>query len=236
METNSSVTVLCSTYNSAKWIDGYLESMNNQILRDFDIVFVDAASDDGSLETIRNFKFRDGINVNIIIHSEKIPIYEAWNLAIQDCATPYVINVNTDDRLFPAGLITYLNYAIAAPDADILYSSYLQVSDQNHEKITGVMLAQKYSHEALLRHCFCGPFPLLKKETIVEDGLFDPKYTISGDYEMWLRMSKKGRNFFPVTECLGSYYYNPEGMSTNRESEHWQEHVRQDIEIRKKYS
>jgi glycosyltransferase involved in cell wall biosynthesis len=235
MENSSAITVLCSTYNSAKWIDGYLESINNQFLEHFDIIFVDANSDDGSLDTIKNFEFREGINVNIIECSEKIPIYEAWNLAIQDCSTPYVINVNTDDRLFPAALITYINYAQAFPPGDVFYASYAQVEDAEHSKVTGTFLVPNPDHNLLLKHCYCGPFPLLKKETIIEDGLFNPDYTISGDYEMWLRMSKKGRNFFPVRESLGSYYYNPEGVSTNRESEHWQEHVRQDIEIRKLY-
>ena len=235
MEANSSVTVLCSTYNSSKWIEGYLESINNQILAVFDIIFVDANSDDGSLETIKNFEFREGINVDIIECSEKIPIYEAWNIAIQDCNTPYVINVNTDDRLSPAALVTYLNYAQAYPSGDIFYASYIQTSDSNHKNVTGLFLAPKHDHQFLLKHCYCGPFPMLKKDTIVEDGLFNIEYTISGDYEMWLRMSKNKRNFLRVSEVLGSYFYNPEGMSTNRESEHWQEHVRQDIEIRKLY-
>lgn len=233
MERNSSVTVLCSTYNSAKWIDGYLQSIDNQILKDFDIIFVDANSDDGSLDTIKNFKFREGIHKKIIECTEKIPIYEAWNLAVEDCNTPYVINVNTDDRLFPAALITYLNYAQAHPSGDVFYASYVQVEDAEHSRVTGLFSVPAYSHQTLLHHCYCGPFPLLKRQTIVECGLFDTKYTISGDYEMWLRMSKKKKSFIRVLETLGSYYNNPTGVSTNRESKHWQEHLRQDAEIRK---
>lgn len=235
MERNPSVTVLCSTYNSAKWIDGYLQSINNQLLRDFDIIFVDANSNDGSLETLKDFDFREGINAKIITCDTRIPIYQAWNIAIEMATTPYVINVNTDDRLYPAGLITYLNYAQANPTADILYSSYVVTKDIEHTKLKGLRSSIPHHHSSLLKECNFGPFPLLKKSSIVEDGMFDPSFTISGDYEMWLRMSKKGRNFLNIMESLGSYYENPEGMSTNRESSHWQEHVRQDAEIRRLY-
>lgn len=234
-ETNSSVTVICSTYNSAKWIEGYLESINNQLLAEFDIIFVDANSDDGSIDTILDYQFRPGINKSIIRCTEKVPIYEAWNKAIKAATTPYVININTDDRLFPAGLVTYLNYAQAYQTGDIFYGSCLIVDDKEHEKVVGIYDWPQYSHETLLNACICGPFPMLKRQSVINDGLFDPSFTISGDYEMWLRMSRAKRNFVKVREVIGSYFYNPEGMSTNRESEHWQEHVRQDTLIRQLY-
>jgi len=78
-----------------------------------------------------------------------------------------------------------------------------------------------------------GPFPILKKSTIVKNGLFNPKYTISGDYEMWLRLSKKGCKFLKLNDYVGTYYDNPKGVSSDRST--LQEHVRQDTEIRKLY-
>ena len=236
MESNPRlITILCSTYNSSKWIDGYLQSINDQILKNFDIVFVDANSNDGSLQTIKNFKFRDGINSKILEYRERISIYDAWNIAINEAETPYVVNVNTDDRLFNAGLHIYQGYCQAAGWADIIYGTYLVVSDAHHHRFSGLRLCVPHSHNLLLQGCYVGPFPLLKKESIVDDGMFDPKYTISGDYEMWLRMSKKNRKFLHIVEPVGSYFDNPEGMSTNRESKHWQEHIRQDTEIRNLY-
>ena len=227
------MTVLCSTYNSAKWIDGYLESLNKQLLQNFKVIFVDANSHDGSLDTIKQFSFREGILVDIIECDSKIPIYEAWNMAIEKADTPYVININTDDRLFPAGLTSYLTYAMAYPEIDVFYSSYMVAADAEHTQITGLRCSPAHNHKTLWNFCYCGPFPMLKRSSVVEDGLFNPKYTISGDYEMWLRMSKKGRNFLNVVEPLGIYFENPEGMSTNQA--HFDEIRRQDKELREIY-
>lgn len=233
MEESPSITVICSTYNSARWIDGYLQSMNQQLLKYFDIIFVDANSDDGSLDIIKNFEFREGIETEIVEYAEKIPIYEAWNIAISRAKTPYVINVNTDDRLFPAGLISYLNYALAAPSGDIFYSSYVQCGDPEHKQVTGFFYTPEHAHDLLLQFCYGGPFPMLKRQTIIEEGMFDPNYDISGDYEMWLRLSKNGKNFVRIPECLGTYYMNPEGVSTDIGTR--MKHVQQDIELRELY-
>jgi len=224
------VTVVCSNYNSASWIDGYLRCIDNQILKTFNIIFVDANSTDNSLQTIKEYKFREGIQADIIECDTRVPIYTAWNMAIERASTPYVININTDDRLYPSGLLMYLSYANRNPEADVLYASYVIVSDPDHSQPTGMNTTIEHNHQQLLHACYCGPFPLLKRSSIIEDGWFNPKYTISGDYEMWLRMSKKGRNFFRIIEPLGSYYWNPTGVSTNQEQ--FQEHVRQNTEFR----
>lgn len=232
MNNESLITVLCSTYNSSKWIEGYLEMINKQFLENFDIIFVDANSTDGSLDTIRNFKFRQGINSKIIACNSKIPIYTAWNMAIENSKTPYVVNVNTDDRLLPAALLVYTAYTEQYPDADVIYSGYIRVKDVEHTISDAFWsMPPDHTHEQLLSFCYCGPFPLLKKNSVIEDGMFNPNYTISGDYEMWLRMSKNGRKFVRVAELIGSYFWNPVGMSTSLDNRN--EALRQDAEVRR---
>lgn len=230
-------TILCSNYNSDEWIDNYLNYVNNQLVKHFDIIFVDANSSDNSLNKIKNFKFREGINSIIIENKSRIPIYEAWNQAILLSKTPYVINYNTDDCLYPTALLILQSYASVRKDVDIFYSPCFISSDKDHTSISNIYFWRKYtSHSDLLSGCFMGPFPYLKRSSIIEDGLFNPKYTISGDYEMWLRMSKKGRSFLKIPEVIGCYYKNPAGMSTKNDESRWKEHIAQDTEIRRYYA
>jgi glycosyltransferase involved in cell wall biosynthesis len=235
MERNPKVTIVCPTLNSAKWIDGYLESVNNQLEKEFDIIFVDAGSNDGSWETITDYQFRKGISPQYI-QEPGCSIYEAWNIGYSESKTEYTMNFNTDDRLYPAAISTLLAYAKANPQADMIYSSYLTVKDKEHNQIVNLSMAPEMSKETLIANNICGPFPLLRTKAIIEAGLFNPKYTISGDYEMWLRMLSKGCELMNIPEAIGTYFFNPEGMSTNRESKHWQEHIKQDTEIRRIYA
>lgn len=228
------VTVLCSNYNSSRWIEGYCVALNQQLLGRFRIVFVDAASQDDSLERFRGFRFRRGIETDIVALDTRVGVYEAWNLATERSQTPYVINVNTDDRIFPAALLSLLAYGQRHPRADIVYGNNLVVADPDHKKVVGSNFWPRYSHQRLLRACLCGPFPLLKRRSVIAAGYFDPAYDISGDYEMWLRMSKQGYRFRKVPELIGSYYRNPKGISTD--AARFQEHLRQDTRLRQIYA
>jgi GT2 family glycosyltransferase len=225
------ITLICSNYNSSKWIDGYLNSLNNQLLENFSVIFVDANSTDESLGKIKNFKFREGIDVKICEYKERIGLYEAWNVAVKEATTEYVMNYNTDDRLFPAALNVLTCYALKYPDVDIFYQNAFITYSENHEPLKSFyVFTKQHTHEKLLQACYGGPFPMVKRKAIQEVGYFNQKYIMSGDYDMWLRLSKAGKKFMRIEEYLGSYYNNPIGLSTNPETRNkqWLE----DCEIR----
>jgi hypothetical protein len=107
------------------------------------------------------------------------------------------------------------------------------VTDPDHRKVVNLFDWPEYSHNTLVTMCICGPFPLLKRQTIVEAGMFNPEYSIVGDYEMWLRLSKMGRTFQKIPETIGSYFNNPAGLSTDKSLE--VERMRQVHKIQTKY-
>ena len=213
-----SITVICSNYNSEKWIDEYLKSIDKQTLKTFSIVFIDANSTDSSLDTIKNFKFRNGINAKIVELTEKINIFEAWNLGIENADTDYVITINTDDRLYLDSLEILDRHTVNQPDVDIFYSPCDIKGDELHLKKIGEYNWPEYSHDVLRQICICGPFPLVKKQSITKAGMYDVSYPHSSDYEMWIRMSYMKMKFYRIDSSLGSYYFNPTGNSTNPEN------------------
>jgi GT2 family glycosyltransferase len=232
MERDFGITLVCSNFNSAKWVEGYLENVNAQHLKEFDIKFIDAGSTDGSFEMIKNFSFREGVTPEFISRPE-CSIYEAWNIGFSRAETGYCINFNTDDRLFDSSLLSLQSYARKSPDVDVFHSTYFVVSDEKHTAWTEFRNVPEVSKEELLRECFVGPFPMVKRQAAIDAGLFNPEFTISGDYEMWLRMESKGMKFQRVTEPMGTYYFNPTGMSTDPSK--FEEHLKQDTKIREMY-
>lgn len=230
---NIGITIICSNYNSKRWIDGYLENVNSIDYPNINIIFVDANSTDGSLETIKSFEFKEHVNAKIIECSNRVGIYDAWNIAVEEAETEYVMTLNTDDRLFSQSLKVYDYYAKQHPEMDVIYSPIFVVQDPDHKEITGRSEVMEHSHNNLLMACYCGPFPLLKRQSLIDVELFNPRFTISGDYDMWLRLSHKGYNLMRIPHEIGTYYFNPTGMSSNKDT--FQEHLKQDIEIRSIY-
>ena len=230
------ISVLCSNYNSEHHIDNYLTYLNDQLLKEFEVLFVDANSTDGSLKKIKEFTFREGIKKCVIECEDKITVYEAWNKAIDKSSYDYVLNYNTDDKLFSNALLTLSTYSTILPDVDVIYSNCLIADDKNHNNIVNLYMWKDANILSnLIERCCVGPFPLLKKSSIMEVGMFNPEFTISGDYEMWCRMKSMGKTFVKLDEYLGVYYHNPNGVSTSSDPDRQVEHSKQDFKIRSLY-
>lgn len=229
------ISLICSTYNSAKFIDNYLKSVNYQFLEKFEIIFVDANSTDGSLQTIKDYKFREGIQKTIIECEERITIYEAWNKGLEVAKYDWVMNYNTDDKIFHSSLLTLIKYTQLFPNIDVFYSNCWITNKEDHSNIVDYFNWNDANNLLILlqRGSCVGPFPLLRKQTIKEVGGFNTEYTICGDFEMWCRLSYKGYKFLKINELVGSYYKNPEGMSTK--SSHHPILVKEDTIIRQIY-
>ena len=207
------ISVICSLYNASQWLDGYLEAVNNQFEQNFEIVFIDADSTDNSLQIINTFKFREGIEVKIITNEKRIGIYAAWNIGIKACKGKYIMNWNTDDLLYPSAGQIYSQYSQKKPEVDLFYGPCFTIGSQSFDHITGLRNWPKYSHEILSKICLCGPFPLIRKSSIEKCGFFEEKYLSSGDYEMWLNMSRKGFCFERIPEVVGCFHYREDSVS-----------------------
>jgi glycosyltransferase involved in cell wall biosynthesis len=207
------ISVICSVYNSSKWLDVYLNCVNNQFEKEFEIIFVDANSLDSSVSIIENFKFRKGIEYKIIKNSERISIYKAWNMGIGECSGEYIMNWNTDDLLYPSALSIYSEYLKQNPLVDLFYSPCCIINSQSYDSVIGFRNWPEYSHELLLKFCYCGPFPLVKKSAIKSVGYFNEKYNSSGDYDMWLKLSKAGFKFKKIPDIIGSFYQREDSIS-----------------------
>lgn len=230
------ISIICSVYNSSKYLDRYLDYVNNQTLESFEIIFVNAKSTDDSLEKITKYTFREGIEPLIVTTPERVGIYEAWNIAIYLSSYDYVLNYNTDDKLYRTSLATYATYASLHPEVDVIYSDSFISSDIIHTPCSWYSWKDANVKQNLLQGCCVGPYPLLKKSTIKEVGMFNQKFKISGDYEMWCRLSSMNKVFLKIDEPLGVYYNNPEGTSTKNDQERINQHITEDNLIRSTYA
>lgn len=214
------ISVICSVYNGAEFLPAYLDSVNAQVLPNFEIVFLDAASADKSVEIIRNFQFRNGIRAKLIRSTEKIGIYEAWNKAILAANGAWMINYNVDDRLFPEALATLSAVAYAYPQKGLIYSPCFISREPNCGGVFNYCDWRDANLAGSLeKGCCCGPFPLVNSRCFAKVGLFNTSLLISGDYEMWCRIKRAGFEILKIQTPIGIYYQNPKGLSTNPETQ-----------------
>lgn len=86
------VTIIIPNYNGMHFMKPCLESLEKQLCRDFEILVVDNASSDGSLEYMKeNYP-----SVDVIALDQNYGFSKAVNVGIRHASTPYVILLNND--------------------------------------------------------------------------------------------------------------------------------------------
>ena len=205
--------MICSTYNSLPWIDFYLDSLNEQSLKEFEVVFLDASSTDDSLEKIKAYQFREGISKKILEQPTRISITESMNIGVKKASGEFIVIYSADDYLFPMALSTYEEYLTNHPTTDFIYSNFFVHESASPYTITGIRIWPDHTHEALLKFCYCGPFPCIRKTSLIAAGDFNTKYLSSADYDMWLRLSKNGAEFLKIKEVIGSFCFRQASAS-----------------------
>lgn len=232
------ITIYCPTFNSIKYIKGYLQNLEKQICKNFKVIFVDSFSNDGSYELIKNFCENSKIESKVI--REKCSVYGAWNIAVENINTEYCMNFNTDDRLLPTATLTYEYYINKFNDVDMIYGHHNFISDLETLQILPItyrwnnlinILSQESEKKLYLTINPCGPFPLIKTESLKKLGKFDEKYFSSADYDMWLRMFDSGMKLKKINETIGYFLYRPDSVS-QKNIKISEQH---DREIQKKY-
>ena len=121
------VTVVIPNYNGIKYIRGCMDSLRNQKDICFDILVIDNASKDGSLEILQ----QEYQEARVIALEENTGFCHAVNLGIKESNTPYVILLNNDTEVKP-GFVQALLAAIEKSDSIFSVSSMmLSMEDEN---------------------------------------------------------------------------------------------------------
>ena len=89
------ISVIMPSYNVARYIRVCMESVLAQSLQDMEILAIDAGSEDGTLDILREYADKD--ERICLVHSEKKSYGYQVNLGIQMARGKYIGIVETDD-------------------------------------------------------------------------------------------------------------------------------------------
>ena len=165
-------------------------------------------------------------------------IYGTWNEALELATGEFITNANLDDRKAPNSLECHALALVADPDLSLVYADSFITAAPNETYEKNSSEGRKYnfeqfSKESMLRGNQPHNNPMWRKSLHDKYGFFNDKYRSAGDWEFFLRCAFEGEEYKKLTECLGLYYFNPKGVSTNTENFEWKQ--KEEKEIFKKY-
>ncbi len=113
------VSVIVPVYNAARTLQASLDSIKAQTFRDFEVVFADDSSTDGTRQIIEQFARNSGIPCKILSQERNSGVAAARNRALDAAEGEFVAFVDADDTIAPQALERAIT-AVNAPDVDIV--------------------------------------------------------------------------------------------------------------------
>ncbi|BDI04942.1 glycosyltransferase family 2 protein [Sphaerotilus microaerophilus] len=215
-----SVVICC--WNSKQYIRDAVESVLSQTDQDFEIVFVDGGSTDGTLEYIESLA-----TAKQLIRDVRGGIAHAMNVGIKHARGSVISHLHSDDYyLHPRVLETVRGHFTAHPENRWLFGRFL--NDVNGTLQPPPYPQRGYSYENLLRRNLIPHVSTFIKSSLFrENGLFNENYRLAMDYEFWLRIGKSNTPL-QLDEPLGAFRRHP-GSATTK---HAMQSFREDFKAR----
>ena len=207
------VSVIIPNYNHTRFIPTAIRSVLAQHYPHYEIIVVDDGSTDDSREVVAQF----GEQVRYIWQKNQ-GLAGARNTGIQAATGELIGLLDADDEWSPEFLEEMVRLAGEHPDGLAFYSmAQCMDVDGNDlpQLVGGPPVESDRLYQKLLRANFIIPSTvLIRRNTLLDAGLFDANLKFCEDWDLWLRILPTGR-IVGSTKCLARYRVHGQSLSTN---------------------
>lgn len=190
------VSVIIPTYNRAHMITQAIDSVLNQAFKDFELIVVDNYSSDNTESVVKSYNDK---RIRYFKNQNNGLIGISRNYGIQKSRGEYVSFLDDDDLWLPEKLEKQVGLLDANKELGLVYSDcYVIDSNGNLLKNTYFHSVKPFSgnifNELLVSNFIPQLTVLVRGEALGKVGVFDLKYKIAQDYELWLRIAE----YYPI--------------------------------------
>lgn len=97
MSSEPLVTTIITCYNKAPWIEQCIRSVLSQSIADSEVLVIDDASTDGSVEIVRRLEAKNTGRLRAIFHRENKGVPVTWREAVGAARGSYIARLDGDD-------------------------------------------------------------------------------------------------------------------------------------------
>tara|TARA_R110002072_G_scaffold534_8_gene4285 strand:+ start:36606 stop:37439 length:834 start_codon:yes stop_codon:yes gene_type:complete len=207
------ISVVIPTYNRKETIKRAMDSVLSQSYQNFELIIVDDGSTDETQEIINKFLPHEKIKVISIDNSG---VSKARNIGIQNADSKWIAFLDSDDEWHTDKLTMQMKVIEDDPDAVLIHTNEVWIRNGKHLKQKGIH--KKYGgfiFDKCIPLCNISPSTsLIKKSVLEEVGMFDEKFVVCEDYDLWLKISSKYKVHFIEDSLVNKYGGHDDQLST----------------------
>jgi glycosyltransferase involved in cell wall biosynthesis len=211
------VAVIIPCYNAARYLARALDSVFAQTYHDYCVYVIDDGSNDDTAAVLQSYAGRI-----ISLKQEHSGQSKARNHGIRLSESPYVAFLDADDEWLPEKLERQVTVLREAPSKGMIYSDCFtsgngRSAGSYFERIgtpTGGRVFERF-----LKTCpVYTPTVIVRRECLLDVGLFDETLPAGEDYNLWLRIAAHWE-VEVIPEVLAIRHVTPGSLSrtTSRE-------------------
>lgn len=182
------ISIIVTTFNSAKTLKDTLESVRCQRFDDYEVIVIDGASADGTLDIIRGFEPMMQGRLSWISEPDG-GVYDAMNKGIRMAKGDVIGILNSDDFFTADDVLSKVWAAFEADSSiDAVYGDVHYVNPDNLDKPVRYYSSAKFSRKRMMMgYMPAHPSFYARKECYDKFGLFDTGLKTAADFELLLR-------------------------------------------------
>jgi len=203
------VSIIMNCFNSERYLKEAIDSIYSQTHNDWEIIFWDNASSDGSAAIAQSYDGR----LKYFKSDNNVMLGKARNWAIEKARGKYIAFLDCDDIWLPTKLKQQVEIAENNDDIDFVYSNYFVRDMQSNEQV--IALQGAYPHGTVFESFLCY-YPvailtvLLTKRSLESFGIvFDEKLGWAEEYDVFMRVLYRSQAAY-IEEPLAIYRKHPE--------------------------
>jgi Glycosyl transferase family 2 len=206
------VSVVVTLYNYAHTIADAIRSVALSDLDEVELVLVDDASTDDSLEVARaTLADLPWLGGRIVERGANGGLARARNLGIEHARADYVFVLDADNAVHPSGLRRLAGALDEHPDADFAYGLIRTVGPSGP---MGLLSWSPWDPWWLRIDNYIDAMALLRRASVLEAGGYTTEEALYGweDFELWCNMASRGMSGTLLPELVASYRAGRQSM------------------------
>jgi len=222
------VDIIIPAYNPGEYLADAIKSCLSQEYKHYTITVIDDNSSEDVKEMLKSFP-----SVKYIRNEKNLGPGASRNVGIRATDGDLISLLDADDIMHKRKLRVSVDAFKRSPDIGMTCGNYQILVNRGRLMSPFYKRAVNIDHSVLMRQNFVASGSTTFKRGVTEDiGLFNEKYFISEDYDMWVRIAEK----YPIEyihEIL--YYYSviPKGSSLTQRADIQGNHISNIKEIKK---
>jgi len=200
------LSIITVNLNNIEGLKNTLKSIKHQTYKEFELIVIDGASDDGSVNIIKESSI-----IDIWISEKDKGVYDAMNKGIEKASGDYLLFLNSGDLLFNEGVLEEIIPKLTSEA--IIYGNIQIIGHKS--KPTHI---HHYPKTLTFKHFFVGslghPSTFIRRDLFEKYGTYETKYTIVADWAFFTKIiigKQVSTKYIP--DVISSFYMD--GMSSD---------------------